>query len=766
MQASALKQFLGVVFKHNPPEALIGLSKLLAGKMTTRWYLPQFQNTLIEHATAGSVRVNTYVRITPVASKPTKGRGLEGDSLGSSVLWVDYDCYSHQLEGLEQLKSLPKPPTLIINSGKGLQAYWLLDRFYTELKEIKSRNKGLLALLDPEAGDSCYDLARVLRAPDTYNVKDPERPVLCTILLNEPDRVYSLNEFEPAQLNEVTIKAWDQEPVSDDFLDTIKSQDKKLYARIYSDETARKADVLLKETGEIDRSKNDFAIASGMLRLGYTGGEILTVLTHPSWLSGRKYVITGRYDYVVTTVSNALTAFEASPDRYFAKTTFQPLKVAEALSPPDAQDRAFLYANEQLYRYEEGWYQPNGEEWVRAKLVELLGKRWSAKAASEAITYIIDSSRVSSASLNNHEGLVNTKGGMIDINTGAIKLHSPKYLSLHQIPVQYDPQADPTEIDRFVGAILPADAVPVFWEYLGSCFLQSIYWPKAYLCLVGPGNTGKSKLLEWCYQFLGGDRNCAAFSLQALSDNRFTMGYLYGKIANVFTELDETEAKSVGQIKALTGDDVVTGEKKGKAPFHYKNTARLMFSANHYPSVRAPDNPFFERSYIIPCVKRFHNRPKEGERLADKDIVSKLSTPEHFSAGLNRALEGLKRLLAQNGLSTSPSIEAAQQEFRITADTVAGFLGACAYQPGYLISKQEMYQHYRNACELARRTPFSADKFFKRVQDIAQLYGIGEEYKEIGEARVWCYVNRRPNNDTIAATIKIAYPKEGDTHGG
>jgi P4 family phage/plasmid primase-like protien len=736
-----LDQFLSIVHCYTPDNAYIGVSKLVFGAMRSKFYLGSYKNNLLPNDIRQDPKQNTYIRITPLKNKPSKGRGKEADSLGSSVLWIDYDCYNSQLEGFQALQALDKPPTLIVNSGRGLQAYWLLNAFCTDLEAIKSRNKALLNLFDKDAVDSCFDLARVLRVPETYNLKDPDRPVQCTILLYEPERIYSLEDFVAVPITQQTIEEWDQVELDPDFLDVLKEQDKKLYNRIYSEDTARKADAPLTAGGEIDRSKNDYYIASALLRLGYSPNEVLSVLCHSHWLSGMKYRITGRYDYVVSTVNEALTNYRNNPDRYFTKNRFEPKKVLEAFEAPE---RLFLYVNELLYRYENGVYKADGEAWVREQVAQRLGSKWTIRIALETVTYIEDTHRVSGDELNQHKGLINCINGMVNFMTGEVLPHSPNYLSLHQLPVSYMPGIVSSELDNFIAAILPHDAIDVWWEYVGSCFIQHQYWPKAFLALVGPGNTGKSKLLEWLFHFFGGKTNCAALSLQALADNRFAMAALFGKIANIFSDLDESEAKSVGQIKALTGDDHISGERKHKDHFFFKNGARLFFSANSYPQVRAPDEAFFSRAIIIPCTTKFYQNPGVGQRKADKDIVESLIKPDIFSAGLNRAIEGLSRLVKQNGFSKSASIEAAQAEYRFSADTVAGFLASCAYKPGYAISKQAMYQAYKQACEMGGRKPFSDDKFYKRVADIADRYGLGQEYNTVDGVRVWQYHNRQP----------------------
>jgi P4 family phage/plasmid primase-like protien len=744
----ALQTFVNVVHRYTPDDALISLCRLFQGHMTAKWYLGKFRETLLQEHIKANPNINTYLRITPVSKQPERGRGLEADSMGASVLWLDYDCYSSQLEGFNRLKALPKPPTLIVNSGKGLQAYWLLDRFCTDLRAIKARNKKIAKEIDPTAGDSCFDLARVLRAPDTFNMKDPERPVLCTILSYDPTLIYTLEDFEEAPLTETSVMVWDPEPIeADTFTERLQEQDKKLYSRILSEDLARKAGAPITDTGEIDRSKNDFYITNRLLQLGYEAAIILSVLTHPAWLSGMKY---RRYDYVVTTVNSALQVYETSEDQFFgAKNAFQPTRMAKKV----LGDRQFLYANEQLYRYESGYFQPNGVEWIREEVAKRLGKRWNSRYSSETVTYIVDTNRVPPEELNNHDGLINVSNGMIDLKTGELKPHSPHYLSLHQIPISYDPKATAPDLDAFVAAILPEDAIPVFWEYVGSALLQRIYWPKAFMALVGPGNTGKSKLLEWVYTFYGAMQNCTAIDLQTLADNRFAMANLFGRIANIFSDLNEAEAKNTGQIKALTGDDVVAGEKKGKDHFFFKNTARLFFSANHFPSVRAPDGPFFDRAIIVPCVKKFTSG-KAGARTADKDIIAKLSSPVHFSAGLNRALEGLRRLQAQNGFSHSESIAEANQAFRFAADNVAGFLHQCIPDPHYKLTKQAFYQQYRMLCEQGGKRPFSDDKFFKRVSDIAEQFELGEEFlTNPDKSRSWYFVGLRPPSTLFTSAI-------------
>jgi P4 family phage/plasmid primase-like protien len=740
-----IETYFELIHKHTPATAVIGLTTISGTYVNTRWYQRQHIARLIEDALAIGPRSNVYARMTPLSRPPDAGRGLERDSIGAGVLWVDLDSYANPIAGLQALEAFapngrPMPPSLIVNSGNGLHAYWLLDRFYTDLEAIKARTKQLAIELnryDPtESADSCYDLARILRLVQTYNVKRPDQPLECTLVHANPAAVYALEDFEAATLTEDSaIVVWDCEPLPGDFIESVRERDAKLARRILTEEGAKKAEAPINGDGKIDRSRNDAFIVTRLLALGYTAGVCLSVLQSPDWFSGDKYRQRRRYDYVLMTVNAAVKAYQQSADRYFTKSAFQADRLGEELNTGGD----FIYTAERLWRYVGGVYRPDAEHTIKAEVIKRLGRRWSSRASDETVRYIIDRSRVPLESVNDYEWLINCANGMLDVKTRELLPHDPRYRSTIQLPAAYDPHADTSAIDKFFADIVPADAIPMLWEYIGSAFMMREYTPKAFIALVGPGDSGKSKLLEWLINFYGGEYNVAALSLQTLADNRFAASKLYGKVANIFSDLDSGEASNTGQIKSLTGDDYVTGEEKFKGVFMFKNFARLFFSANDYPAVRNPDEAYFRRAFIVPC--RNHFAPK----TADPKIVRKLTTPANLAAGLLRACEGLARLLAQNEFTPSPSVEAANTDYRFNADTVAGFLHTCSFDDNAVIAKQDLYQVYRLACVSGGRKAVSEDKFFKRVADNKQRFGITEEFKtRPDKTRFWAYCGIRP----------------------
>lgn len=150
-------------------------------------------------------------------------RGSENDILTITTLYADLDIRSNAHaetalpgsidEAVEFLNSLPLKPSIIVNSGNGLHAYWLLDEPF---KIQSAKDKGyisavfkdwsrFLGAMAKEQGwklDNISDLARVLRVPGSINHK-LKNGSICEVLGCNRTR-YHLTEFEAYMSNSET----------------------------------------------------------------------------------------------------------------------------------------------------------------------------------------------------------------------------------------------------------------------------------------------------------------------------------------------------------------------------------------------------------------------------------------------------------------------------------------------------------------------------------------------------------------------------------
>lgn len=102
------------------------------------------------------------------------------------------------LGALSRLEAFTPPPTVIIMSGGGFQAYWKLDAPLTDIDLAERYNASIAKLL---GGDKCHNADRIMHVPGTINLPAKKRaagrlPVLAKVVEAEWWRVHPLSAFE------------------------------------------------------------------------------------------------------------------------------------------------------------------------------------------------------------------------------------------------------------------------------------------------------------------------------------------------------------------------------------------------------------------------------------------------------------------------------------------------------------------------------------------------------------------------------------------
>ena len=112
------------------------------------------------------------------------------------ALWADLDAKDgHTRESrLEQLLSLGCRPSMLVWTGGGFHAYWLLETRLESPQELEQAEIIMRLLAAGLDSDPVYDRSRIMRVPGTFNHKYGEpRPV--EMELYEPDRRYELGQL-------------------------------------------------------------------------------------------------------------------------------------------------------------------------------------------------------------------------------------------------------------------------------------------------------------------------------------------------------------------------------------------------------------------------------------------------------------------------------------------------------------------------------------------------------------------------------------------
>ena len=176
---------------------------------------------LADEVATTAERHDMYVGCCPLDEQPGKGRGTAADVAYLPALWADLDVagpgHSPPADGLplpptradalDAVATLP-PPSVVIDSGGGLQAWWILaeplaidDGNRAEVAEVVAGWGRALVAAGAAKGwhvDDVSDLARILRPPGTVNRKPGRAPAPVFIVRGEGCAdLYDLADLTP-----------------------------------------------------------------------------------------------------------------------------------------------------------------------------------------------------------------------------------------------------------------------------------------------------------------------------------------------------------------------------------------------------------------------------------------------------------------------------------------------------------------------------------------------------------------------------------------
>jgi len=201
------------------------------------------------------------------------------------VLWADVDAKGRTQSGcFVALGKITVPPAIIVDSGHGYHAYWLLDNGGVPWEQARLAMKGIAFVV---GGDAVYDKARVLRVPGTKNWK---------VGVNiDHGKDVRLVRFDPVG---------NYHPFSDfaAYVDIGADLERPAWMpprRVFVHTSPRdgvKRDVpwtllekMMTDPGKGLRSEHVFSIVCGLLELGYDGGEIEDLIRQYPQGVGVKY---------------------------------------------------------------------------------------------------------------------------------------------------------------------------------------------------------------------------------------------------------------------------------------------------------------------------------------------------------------------------------------------------------------------------------------------------------------------------------------------
>lgn len=361
----------------------------------------------------------------------------------------------------------------------------------------------------------------------------------------------------------------------------------------------------------------------------------------------------------------------------------------------------------EVWIYKDGIYIPQGKTFITEYVRKITGNAFTTYFCNQVIAKIEADTFIDQNDFFNNwnkEEII-IQNGVLNLENRTLSEYTPDKIFFNKIPVVYDPKKECPSIKKHFQAVLKyEDDVPVLFEIFGFLLWKEYFIEKA-IMLSGSGRNGKGKTVELMKRFIGVE-NCTNIPLQQLENDRFALGELFNKMANLSPDICSTALKQTGVFKSLTGRDEQHADRKFQARVKFVNHAKMIYCANELPRTYDTTPAFWNRwillefPYTFLSQKEMENRGRDDSvKLADPNIIEKLTTPDELSGLLNEALDGLDRLRKQGDFSYSKNTEEVKNMWIRKSDSFASFfMDRCKKAFGSYIKKEDLSKAYLEYC--------------------------------------------------------------------
>ena len=235
------------------------------------------------------------------------------------------------------------------------------------------------------------------------------------------------------------------------------------------------------------------------------------------------------------------------------------------------------------------------------------------------------------------------QNGLLDVSSGKLYAHSPQVFTTYALECVYP--VDPAytmcpRFDRFLAEVTGGDVALVqrIWQIIGYC-LSPDTTGKVLFVFQGVPSSGKSKLCELIGSFFPSSK-VSSLDVHALK-SQFAMCELEDKAICLSPDLPcgPLDVISVSNLKKLTGDDLVSADKKYASRRQFRFRGKIIMATNYPLLVTKRDEAFFERVVAVPFL---YSVPPEHRQ---RNLIDELKSERSAIAG--------KAMLAYFGLRHS-----------------------------------------------------------------------------------------------------------------
>jgi putative DNA primase/helicase len=359
--------------------------------------------------------------------------------------------------------------------------------------------------------------------------------------------------------------------------------------------------------------------------------------------------------------------------------------------------------------------------------------------------------------------IIPTPSGLLQLSTNEspriISPPTPRFFNTFALPYSFHPNApQPIKFLQFLGELWPDDleSIATLQEWFGYCLTPDTRQQKI-LLICGPKRSGKGTIARVLTGLIGGT-NVAGPTLLGLTRN-FGLQSLIGKALAIISDARMSgradQAEVVERLLSISGEDLISIDKKFRAPITTKLTSRIMVLTNELPRLDDASGALANR--FIPLVLKNSFLVQEKPGLTDELLTE-------LPGILNWAIEGWQRLRERGRFKQPASGAAAIPEMEDLASPVGAFVrDCCEVKPGGRTSKRELFKAWERWCtEEGRDHPGTAATFGRDLKAcfpgirIVRVRQDGERARE----REYEGIGLRNGEDEASKQVQATLPKD------
>lgn len=290
--------------------------------------------------------------------------------------------------------------------------------------------------------------------------------------------------------------------------------------------------------------------------------------------------------------------------------------------------------------------------------------------------------------------MISCENGLLDLSRRELVEHTPALFNVVSVPFACQLDATPpTAWLKFLTSIWPddSDSVALLQEYVGYMLCGRTDMQKL-LLLIGPTRSGKGTIARMLAELVG-RRHVAGPTLASLGTN-FGLSPLLGKPLAIISDarLGDTPSHTVVErLLSITGEDMLTVDRKFRDPWSGKLPTRFVILSNELPRFKDSSGAIANRLLILQMTNSFLGRE---DRTLDERLRAELP------GILAWALEGLDRLTMNGKFTTPGSSEDAANLMMDLASPVSAFVrDECVRHPQASIPRDDLYAAWRRWAE-------------------------------------------------------------------